>query len=170
MHHWDYASMTCDWSLSDLYFYKTAKKIVSVLGASLRLCFDDLRLRWLATSMTCDWSLSDLYFYKIARVVLIHIQVLESLTRKLWQKEPTRTEEIAEIDDKLEFQFRWVREVCCQFTKREIDKNVAQLVKNLPAMWETWIWPLGWEDPLEKGMATHSSILACRSPWTIYSP
>ena len=37
---------------------------------------------------------------------------------------------------------------------------VAQLVKNLPAVWETWVWPLGWEDPLEKGKVTHSSILA----------
>ena len=37
---------------------------------------------------------------------------------------------------------------------------VAQLVKNLPAMWETWVQSLGWEDPLEKGKATHSSILA----------
>ena len=37
---------------------------------------------------------------------------------------------------------------------------VAQLVKNLPAMWETWVRSLGWEDPLEKEMATHSSILA----------
>ena len=44
---------------------------------------------------------------------------------------------------------------------------VAQLVKNLPAMLETWILSLGWEDPLEKGMATHSSILALRTPWTI---
>ena len=43
---------------------------------------------------------------------------------------------------------------------------VAQLVKNLPAMQETWFQFLGWEDPLEKGMATHSSILAWRSPWT----
>jgi len=42
---------------------------------------------------------------------------------------------------------------------------VAQLVKNLPAMWETWVRSLGWEDPLEKGMATHSSILAWRIPW-----
>ena len=41
---------------------------------------------------------------------------------------------------------------------------VAQLVKNLPAMWETWVQSLGWEDPLEKGMATHSSILAWRIP------
>ena len=46
---------------------------------------------------------------------------------------------------------------------------VAQLVKNPPAMWDTWVQPLGWEDPLEKGMATHSSILAWRSPWTIES-
>ena len=43
---------------------------------------------------------------------------------------------------------------------------VTQLVKNPPAMWETWVWSLGWEDPLEKGMATHSSILARRIPWT----
>ena len=40
------------------------------------------------------------------------------------------------------------------------------MVKNLPSMWETWVWPLGWEDPLEKGMATHSSIFAWRIPWT----
>ena len=39
---------------------------------------------------------------------------------------------------------------------------MAQLVKNLPAMWETWVLSLGWEDPLEKGKATHSSILAWR--------
>ena len=39
-------------------------------------------------------------------------------------------------------------------------------VKNLPAMWETQVQSLGWEDPLEKGMATHSSILAWRIPWT----
>ena len=37
---------------------------------------------------------------------------------------------------------------------------MAQLVKNLPALWETWVQSLGWEDPLEKGTATHSSILA----------
>ena len=43
---------------------------------------------------------------------------------------------------------------------------VAQTVKNLPAMWETWVQSLGWEDPLEKGMATHSSILAWIIPGT----
>ena len=43
---------------------------------------------------------------------------------------------------------------------------VAQMVKNLPAMQETQVLSLGWEDPLEKGMATHSSILAWRIPWT----
>ena len=41
---------------------------------------------------------------------------------------------------------------------------VAQLVKNLPAMWETWVQSLGWEDSLEKGKATHSNILAWRIP------
>ena len=44
---------------------------------------------------------------------------------------------------------------------------VAQLVKNPPAMQETWAQSLGWEDPLEKGTATHSSILAWRIPWTL---
>ena len=43
---------------------------------------------------------------------------------------------------------------------------VAQLVKDLPAMLETWVQSLGWEDPLGKGKATHSSILAWRIPWT----
>ena len=47
---------------------------------------------------------------------------------------------------------------------------MAQLVKNPPAMQETWVPSLGWENPLEKGKATHSSILAWRIPWTIYSP
>ena len=44
---------------------------------------------------------------------------------------------------------------------------VAQLVKNPPAMWKTWVRSLGWEDPLEKGKATRSSILAWRIPWTV---
>ena len=43
---------------------------------------------------------------------------------------------------------------------------VAQLVKNLPATWETWVQSLGWEDPLEKGTAMHSTILAWRITWT----
>ena len=44
---------------------------------------------------------------------------------------------------------------------------VAQLVKNLLAMRETWVQSRGWEDPLEKGMATHSSVLAYRIPWPV---
>ena len=43
---------------------------------------------------------------------------------------------------------------------------VAQMVKKPPATQETWVRPLGWEDPLEEGMATHSNILALRIPWT----
>ena len=45
---------------------------------------------------------------------------------------------------------------------------IAPLVKNPPAMQETWVLSLGWDDPLEKGKATHSSILAWRIPWTVY--
>ena len=44
---------------------------------------------------------------------------------------------------------------------------VAQLVKNPPAMQETWVQSLGWKDPLEKGTVAHSSILAWRIPWTV---
>ena len=44
---------------------------------------------------------------------------------------------------------------------------MTQLVKNLPAMWETWVLSLSCEDPLEKGKATHSGILAWRIPWTV---
>jgi len=43
---------------------------------------------------------------------------------------------------------------------------VALMVKNPPAMWETWARSLGWDDPLEEGIATHSGILAWRIPWT----
>ena len=43
---------------------------------------------------------------------------------------------------------------------------MPQIVKNLPVMWGTWVQSLGSEDPLEKGTATHSSILAWRFPWT----
>ena len=51
-------------------------------------------------------------------------------------------------------------------TKLEWASLVAQMVKNLPAMQETWVQSLGLKDPLEKGMATHSSTLAWRIPWT----
>ena len=46
---------------------------------------------------------------------------------------------------------------------------VAECVKNLPAMQETWVQPLGWEDPLEKEKATYFSILAWRIPWAVQS-
>jgi len=47
-----------------------------------------------------------------------------------------------------------------------ITSLVVQMVKNLPAMQESWVQSLGWDIPLEKGMATHSNILACGIPWT----
>ena len=49
--------------------------------------------------------------------------------------------------------------------QREVPSKLVQMVKNLPAMQETWVQSLGQEDPLEKGIATHSSILAWRIPW-----
>ena len=57
-----------------------------------------------------------------------------------------------------------------QINRKHLKKNmaflVAQMVNNLPSVWETWFQSLGWKDPLEKGMATHSSILVLRIPWT----
>ena len=56
------------------------------------------------------------------------------------------------------------------FQKRSVHEgasHVAQLVKNLPAMRETWIWSLGWDNPLKQGKATHPNILAWRIPWTV---
>ena len=61
--------------------------------------------------------------------------------------------------------FKLARSLNRHFSK-EWASLIAQLVKNLPAIWETWVLSLGWEDPLEKGKATHSSILAWRTAWT----
>ena len=59
--------------------------------------------------------------------------------------------------------------ILCFFLHKAWASLIAQLVKNPPAMWETWVRSLDWKDPLEKGRATHSSILAwripCTSPW-----
>ena len=62
--------------------------------------------------------------------------------------------------------FTWCVEICVEVIKCWASL-VAQLVKNLSAMQEAWVWSLGWEDPLAKGKATHSSILACRISWTL---
>ena len=53
--------------------------------------------------------------------------------------------------------------ILCTFALRA--SLVAQMVKDPPAIWETWVWSLGWEDLLEKGTVTHSSTLACGVPW-----
>ena len=52
--------------------------------------------------------------------------------------------------------------ICIHISRASL---VAQLVKSLPAVWETWVQSLGGEDPLEKGTATHSSIMSWRIPW-----
>ena len=58
---------------------------------------------------------------------------------------------------------------CADFVPDFRTSLVAHMVKRLSTMQETWVRALGWEDPLEKGKATHSRILAWRSPWTIQS-
>ena len=56
-----------------------------------------------------------------------------------------------------------------QLKRDHTASRVAQMAKNLPAMRETWVQSLGWEDLLEKGRVTHSSILSWRIPWTAQS-
>ena len=60
-----------------------------------------------------------------------------------------------------------LKEINPEYSLEELMTSlVAQIVKNPPAIQETWLRSLGWEDPLEEGTATHSSILAWRIPWT----
>ena len=69
----------------------------------------------------------------------------------------------------MELDFLLNLHVSCGFPFSPRASLMAQLVKNPPTMWETWVQSLGWEDPLEKGKATHSSILAWKIPWTVES-
>ena len=63
---------------------------------------------------------------------------------------------------------RWLILLCCIDAQQAFRTSlVTQLVKTLPAMRETWVLSLGWQGPLEKGKAIHSSILAWRIPWTV---
>ena len=55
----------------------------------------------------------------------------------------------------------------CSLISKMRASLVAQLVKNMPVMRETWVRSFGWEGPLEKGMTTHSSIVTWRIPWTV---
>ena len=61
--------------------------------------------------------------------------------------------------------FYWMWHVVFSFAPK-VTSLIAQSVKNLPALQETWVWFLGGEDPVEKEMATHPRILAWESPWT----
>ena len=63
-------------------------------------------------------------------------------------------------ENKIAFSTNDVGKLDLHMQKNEVDSLVAQSVKNPPAMWEIWVPSLGWEDPLEENMATHSSILA----------
>ena len=83
-----------------------------------------------------------------------------------WRPPPSQSEELRGIEVVRVFYFS---------TTSKGASLVAQTLKNLPTMQEAWIQSLGQEDPLEKGMATHSNILAWRIPWTeepgrLYSP
>ena len=73
---------------------------------------------------------------------------------------------MAHVKNDIDLTYVWAS-VCGGSVRATVKYVVAQLVKNPPEMQETWVQFLGWEDPLEKGMATHCSILAWRIPWTV---
>ena len=76
-----------------------------------------------------------------------------------WMKEPGRLQSMWSQRVGKDFTFTFF------FLCGNMGSRVAQMVKNLPAIWETQVRSLGWEDPLEKKMATHSSTLAWKIPW-----
>ena len=85
-----------------------------------------------------------------------------------WTKEPGRLQPMGSQRIRQD----WRDLACVGFNKIVAPLSswaflVVQLVKNPSAIWETWVWSLGWEDPLEKGKATDSGILAWRIPWTV---
>ena len=66
-------------------------------------------------------------------------------------------------DSKQQQQQQWFRNKIYLTLRKDL--LVAQMIKSLPSVWETWVWPLGQDDPLEKEMATYSSTLAWKIPW-----
>ena len=100
------------------------------------------------------------------------IQYYLSKNLKKWYKWtcPQNKNGVIDVENKLDYQggkggrgINWEVGIDI-YTFLFITYTVAHMVKNPPAMWKTWIWSLGWEDPLEEGMATQASILAWRIP------
>ena len=79
-------------------------------------------------------------------------------------KKKKKTKKHKTTDELLNPEKTWRNLKCLSLSKKRASL-VAQLVKNLPTMWETWVRFLGWEDPLEREMATHSSTIAWKIPW-----
>ena len=77
-----------------------------------------------------------------------------------WTEEPSRLQSIGSQ------RVGWLKQLNMNACIYVIYSLVAQMIKNPPAMLETWVRSLDWEDPLEEGIATHSSMLAWRIPWT----
>ena len=166
----------------DVMFRKSLPKLLSK-ALPLSFTVTGLTLRSLDTfwGWFCVWykigsSLHvDIQFSRhhlLKRLSLFHGGVSSSwiLLRALFSSLPLHPYNISRLPEATGVKFLLLA------NKRYTDTNlIAQLVKNLPAMQETWVWSLGGEDPLEKEMAIHSSILVWRIPWTeepgrLYSP
>ena len=80
------------------------------------------------------------------------------------KRQPTEWEKIFSNQPSDKWFISKIHKEIIQLTSKIQAIQLARMVKNLPPMWETWVWSLGWEDPLEEGMANHSSVLSWRIP------
>ena len=113
-----------------------------------------VKVQWLSSSRTCshrETNVTYLWIYVVNRNLI----KLEQHCRKNWWSKADNS-----------FLHTALNSLACVVWLYLWASQVAQKVKNLPAVQESWVWLLGQEDPLEKEMATHSSILVWRIPWT----
>ena len=127
----------------------------SLPGSSIHGIFQARVLEWGAIAFSV-LSATGIYFTKKWEESLLHNSVPLFPPQHFWKPAPTLSRSMLEI-----FIYSWKLSAPWLLIRASL---VAQMVKNLLARWETWVWSLGWEDPLEESMATHSRILAWRIP------
>ena len=111
----------------------------------------------LSSRVSISSHLEDNYSYVPEKALAPHSSTLA--WRIPWPEEPGGLQSMGSLGVRHD----WSDLAAAAYIDRERER--LHTVKNLPAMWETWVQSLGWEDPLEQGMATHSRILAWRIPW-----
>ena len=131
---------------------ESRKKAFSALGKIGRTGLQIVRHFW---SWFYEPILVSPYILKSTKI--LHFDICTSwLSGTFWKKKKKSADRVPSSPKSLIY----------QASPTSWASQVAQTVKNLPSVRETWVWSLGWEDLLQKGMATHTSILAWRIPWT----